>query len=269
MFPVAYLNAIGRQPRCFRHTILLTMKQQMKRLGALAATLSWGLALAGCNKGGANTRLTAGHRDGEALAALPGADSGQRYQLDPNLRHSFSKDATEKTVRRVKLGEAAPDFTLKTLGGKTLKLSQFKGDAALFVFADTVCPCVLAYNDRLKALDTKFRTRGLRTVFVFSNGKTDTPQKVATFARQQKYPWTVALDLDQQLFRAFDASCSTEAFLFDRQGRLRYHGRIDDDTFEPGAVRERDLQSAVVAVLDGRAVPRPETKAFGCAIPRI
>jgi hypothetical protein len=139
----------------------------------------------------------------------------------------------------------------------------------LFMFADTTCPCVLAYNDRMKAINAKFATKGLQTVFIFSNAKTDTPEKIKTFVKQQKYTWPIALDLDQKILKTFDASCSTEVFLFDSKSRLRYHGRIDDDTFEPGAVRERDLQSAVVAVLDGRAVPKSETKAFGCAIPLI
>ncbi len=225
------------------------------------------IALSGCGKSGADSEITVGHRSGEALSALPGAE--QKYKLDPNLPHAFSKNVTEKTVRRVKIDEVAPDFSFKTLDGKSLKLSNLGGKAALFMFADTTCPCVLAYNERMKALDAKFGARGLRTVFVFSNGKTDTPEEIAQFVKAQKYAWPVALDLDQKMLRLFDAACSTEVFLFDAKNRLRYHGRIDDDTFEPNAVRERDLQSAVVAVLDGRAVPQSETKAFGCAIPQI
>lgn len=227
------------------------------------------IALSGCGNSGANSEMSVGHRSGEALSALPGADAGQKYKLNPALPHAFSKNVTEKTVRRVKIDEVSPNFSFKTLDAKTLKLSNFGGKAALFVFADTTCPCVLAYNERLKALDAKFGERGLRTVFVFSNGKTDKPDTVAKFVKAQNYPWSAALDLDQKLMRLFDASCETEAFLFDPKGRLRYHGRIDDDTFQPGAVRERDLQSAVVAVLDGRAVPQAETKAFGCAIPLL
>jgi peroxiredoxin len=240
-----------------------------KNAAALAATLGCGLWISGCNNGDANSEMAAGHRDGEALAALPGADSGKRYKLDPNLKHSFSKGSEEKTVRRVAMDEKAPAFALKMLDGKTRKLADFKGKATLFMFADTTCPCVLAYHDRMKALDAKFKNKGLQTVFVFSNGKTDTPEKIKAFVKQHQYAWPVALDLDQKVLQTFDASCSTEVFLFDGKSRLRYHGRIDDDTFEPGAVRERDLQSAVVAVLDGRAVPKAETKAFGCAIPLI
>ena len=73
----------------------------------------------------------------------------------------------------------------------------------------STCPCVLAYNERMKALDAKFGSHGLKTVFIFSNGKTDTPDKVAQFAKAQNYPWPCALDLDQKLLRLFDASCST------------------------------------------------------------
>lgn len=233
------------------------------------------LALPGCTPGGANSEAkvevksetvlpVVGHQSGEALL---GADGKPRYKLDPNLPHAYSKK--EAVVRRIKIDEPAPDFNMPLLDGKTLKLSDFKGKAALLMFADTTCPCVKAYNERMKALDAKFGKLGLRTVYVFSNGKTDTKAEVAQFVKAQDYKWPIVLDLDQKLLKQFDAACSTEVFLFDPKGRLRYHGRIDDDTFEPDAVRERDLQAAIVAVLDGRAVPTSEAQAFGCAFPKI
>jgi peroxiredoxin len=233
------------------------------------AILPLPFVLGGCGQGDANSETVVGHQSGEALSALPGSDTGKRYKLDPNLPHSFSKTRAETPVRRVKINEVAPDFSLTMLDGSKKKLSDFKGKATLFMFADTTCPCVLAYHDRMKALDEKFGERGLQTVYIFSNGKTDTKEKIAKFVKDKSYSWPIALDLDQKLLKQFDAACSTEVFLFDAKSRLRYHGRIDDDTFEPKAVRERDLQSAVVAVLDGRGVPVMETKAFGCAIVRL
>lgn len=212
----------------------------------------------GSSKEVASTESFAGHSSGEALPE-------QRYKLDPNLPHAFSNNK----ARKVKMDEIAPDFAMKTVDGKALKLSDFKGKTTLFMFVDTSCPCVLAYNKRVKELNDKFGEYGLRTVFVFSNGKTDTSQEVAQFVKAQKYTWPCVLDLDQKLMKQFNAACSTETFLFDGKGRLRYHGRVDDDTFEPKAVRERDLQSAIVAVVGGRAVPVRETRAFGCAIPTL
>ncbi len=251
------------------------MRRKIWQRAVFVLPLTLPLMLSGCTPGGANSEAkvevktetsapVVGHQSGEALL---GADGKPRYKLDPNLPHAYSKK--EETPRRIKINEPAPDFAMPTLDGKTLKLSDFKGKAALLMFADTTCPCVKAYNERMKAIDTKFREFGLRTVYVFSNGKTDTKTEVAQFVKAQNYSWPIVLDLNQKLLKQFDASCSTEVFLFDPKGRLRYHGRIDDDTFEPGAVRERDLQSAIVAVLDGRAVPNTETLAFGCAFPKL
>lgn len=237
----------------------MTLKT-LSALGALFVTLPF--ALPGCTPGGANSsnQEIVGHSSGEALPE-------RRYKLDPNFPHAFSQN--EAKQRPLKIGQAAPNFTLQTLDGKTLKLSDFKGKAILFMFADTTCPCVLAYNKRMKELDEKFSPHGLRTLYVFSNGKTDTREEVAQFVKAQNYSWPIVMDLDQKLLKQFNATCSTEVFLFDRKSRLSYHGRIDDDTFEPNAVRERDLQSAIVAVLDGRAVPKAETIAFGCAFPKL
>lgn len=240
------------------------MLKRLSSLGVLLLALPF--LLPGCTPSGANgaKQEFAGHSSGEALPE-------KRYKLDPNLPHAFSKKQSKKqeAVRRIKMDEAAPDFALKTLDGKTLKLSDFKGKAAIFMFADTTCPCVKAYDKRMKELDAKFGPHGLRTLYVFSNGKTDTKEEVAQFVKAHNYQWPIVMDLDQKLLKQFNAACSTEVFLFDRKSRLRYHGRIDDDTFEPNAVRERDLQSAIVAVLDGRAVPKSETLAFGCAFPKL
>lgn len=247
---------------------------QWKLLFASSLLAIMPFSLMGCTSGEADLANRAaknessaevvGHQSGEALL---GPDGKPRYKLDPNLPHAYSK--REAAVRRIKINELAPDFKMPTLEGKTLKLSDFKGKAALLMFADTTCPCVKAYAARMKELDAKFSEFGLRTVYVFSNGKMDTKSEIAQFVKEQDYKWPIVLDLDQKLLKQFDAACSTEVFLFDRKGRLRYHGRIDDDTFEPNAVRERDLQSAIVAVLDGRAVPNAETQAFGCAFPKL
>jgi hypothetical protein len=64
------------------------------------------------------------------------------------------------------------------------------------------------------------------------------------------------------------AEYTPEAFVMDREGVVRYHGRIDDAQ-NPARVRQTSLRLAIEAVLAGREVPAPETKAFGCTIKRI
>jgi hypothetical protein len=66
--------------------------------------------------------------------------------------------------------------------------------------------------------------------------------------------------------RAFGATRTPEAYLFDADGKLVYHGAIDDNAREPRKVKKRYLESALKSVASGRSVAVSETKALGCTI---
>jgi hypothetical protein len=66
--------------------------------------------------------------------------------------------------------------------------------------------------------------------------------------------------------RAFGASHTPEAFLFDKDGKLVYHGAIDDNAKEPEQVKDKYLEVALTSVSTGKPVAEGETKAMGCGI---
>jgi hypothetical protein len=66
--------------------------------------------------------------------------------------------------------------------------------------------------------------------------------------------------------RAYAATQTPEAFVFDKDGKLVYHGTIDDNHEEPGKVSKRYLKDALEAVSTGKTPPVPETKSMGCGI---
>lgn len=78
------------------------------------------------------------------------------------------------------------------------------------------------------------------------------------------FPYVV--DASSDVARAFGATRTPEAFLFDREGRLVYHGAIDDNAKQPDQVKARYLEEAVNAVVDGKEIAVQETKALGCSI---
>ena len=79
-----------------------------------------------------------------------------------------------------------------------------------------------------------------------------------------RYPY--AMDETSNIARAFGATRTPEAFLFDAKGKLVYHGAIDDNAKNPSAVKQQYLKRAVDAVVSGRAISMTETKAIGCGI---
>jgi hypothetical protein len=85
--------------------------------------------------------------------------------------------------------------------------------------------------------------------------------------RAQKLGFTFpyVVDATSDVARAFGATRTPEAFLFDKDGKLVYHGAIDDSQ-DVGAVKAHFLQDAITASTAGQAVPVKETKFVGCGI---
>ena len=57
-----------------------------------------------------------------------------------------------------------------------------------------------------------------------------------------------------------------EAFVFDAEGKLVYHGTIDDNAEDASEVKQRFLGDALEAVATGKPVETKQTKALGCTI---
>lgn len=177
-------------------------------------------------------------------------------------KHVLSK--TLPASHEIALGETMPDLTLTDLKGDKHRLSDWHGKPVVFVFADTVCPCVKAYKDRVQAFNDKFTSDGLQLVSIYPDAS-ETPAQVRRYVEKQGYPGITVKDEGQKLLRLFGANCTTETFLVDGNGKLRYHGRIDDSTYKPEQVKVRDLQNAMTSVLAGGKVATSETQTYGCA----
>ena len=161
-----------------------------------------------------------------------------------------------------------PDFSAKDIDGQTLRLSDWKGNLSILFFADLTCPCVQAYNGRMKDLQQEYAAQGVQVAYIFPDAR-DSEKDIRALAKNEKYPWRNVRDADQKLMNLFNVQCTTEVFLVDRDGVLRYHGRVDDSTFEPGKAKSPDLENAVNALLKNEPVKVAETQAYACTIPRI
>ncbi|HVS95085.1 MAG TPA: hypothetical protein VHE54_01325 [Puia sp.] len=88
------------------------------------------------------------------------------------------------------------------------------------------------------------------------------------YAKTQGYHWYYALDGKTDLAVAFGATRTPECFLFDKDGKLVYHGAIDDSPGDEQRVRRRHLHMAIDEMLAGREVTVKETRSVGCSINR-
>jgi alkyl hydroperoxide reductase subunit AhpC len=143
----------------------------------------------------------------------------------------------------------------------------FGQDITVVVFTSTVCPVSNSYNLRMKDIYRDYAPRGVKFEFLNAN-QNESQEEVEDHARRVGFPFPVVKDANNVMADRLGAEYTPEAFVIDRDGVVRYHGRIDDAQ-NPARVRQNSLRLAIDAVLAGREVPAPETKAFGCTIKRV
>ena len=172
---------------------------------------------------------------------------------------------------KLKIGDRAPDFSLPAVDGKIYRLNDFKGRKVLvIVFMCNHCPYVQAYLERIKAIQSDFGIKGVQVAGINSNDEVNYPDdgfdKMVEMARVKSLNFAYLRDEEQTVANAYGAQCTPEAFVFDGQRKLRYHGRIDANYKDEKAARTTDLRNAVDAVLHDKKVGIELTAAVGCSI---
>lgn len=160
---------------------------------------------------------------------------------------------------------------MKNVNGKELSIADArKAKGTLVVFSCNACPWVKAWETRIVELGNASLKRGIGVIVINANdpnvNKQDGYDVMKERAKQRKMQFPYVVDATSDVARAFGATKTPEAYLFGADGKLVYHGAIDDNAHEPGKVEARYLQDAVDAVVAGKAVATQETKALGCSI---
>jgi hypothetical protein len=181
--------------------------------------------------------------------------------------------ADDEATSALAIGDPIPMATvkMKNVDGKELSIADVKrAKGTLVVFSCNACPWAKAWETRIVSLGNAAQRRGVGVVVINANdpgvNAQDGYDVMKERARQRRMQYPYVVDATSDVARAFGATRTPEAFLFDAQGRLVYHGTIDDNAHEPGKVEKRYLQDAVDAVVAGKQVGTTETKSMGCSI---
>jgi len=171
----------------------------------------------------------------------------------------------------LKIGSQAPDFNLVGVDGKNYSLKSFSDKQALIIiFSCNHCPYVQAYEGRIKQIQDDYRERGVAIVAINPNEDKGYPEDSFDNMKkrydEQKFNFPYLRDEDQSVARAYDATHTPEIFLFDKERKLAFHGKIDDNWQEPCKVQNHYLRNALDELLDGKEISVPETFTIGCTI---
>lgn len=161
---------------------------------------------------------------------------------------------------------------LKDYRGKLHTLTDYQDSQfVVAIFLGTECPLAKLYGPRLAKLAEEFSEQNIAFLGINSNQQ-DSLTEIAGHARKHGIEFPVLKDLKNEFADRIGAERTPEVFVWDSAGRIRYHGRIDDQ-FGVGYIRNsptaHDLRTALKELLDGKEVSVPETEAVGCIIGRI
>jgi len=173
-------------------------------------------------------------------------------------------------VPMLDLGAKAPDFDLPGVDGKRHSLNEFRDKLVLVViFSCNHCPYVVAYEDRMVAIQRDYATRGVQLVAINSNNEKEYPEdsfpEMVKRAKVKAFNFPYLRDESQAVATDFGAMCTPHVFAFDEARALRYRGRIDDSK-DASKITTHDLRNAIDDLVRGSVVRVPDTRPFGCSI---
>lgn len=171
------------------------------------------------------------------------------------------------------LGTKAPDFELiDTISDKYISLQQIKSDKATVVmFICNHCPYVKNMQEQLVQFAKDYQRQGVNIVAINSNDAEhypeDAPDKMLATAKEFGYTFPYLYDETQEIAKAYEAACTPDFYIFDKDLKCVYRGQFDDS--RPGngvAVTGKDMRAALDEILAGKAVSAKQVPSLGCNI---
>ena len=171
----------------------------------------------------------------------------------------------------IPLGSDAHDFNLPGIDGKDHSLDSYNDEKVLvLVFMCNHCPYVLGVIQRLISLQDKFKDKGVKFVGINANDSENYPEdgfdKMSEYAEDWGLNFDYLWDESQEVAKMYKAQCTPDIYVYDKEQKLAYHGRIDDNWQHEDAVKTRELEDALKALINDNNVSDQQYPSMGCSI---
>jgi peroxiredoxin len=175
------------------------------------------------------------------------------------------------TPKGYTVGDIAQDFSLKSVNGDTVSLSDYKdAKGIIVVFTCNHCPFAQLYEQRIIDLHKKFAPQGYPVVAINPNSPLVVPEdsyeEMQVLAKTKKYPFAYLFDEAQTVYPRFGATRTPHVFVLDEIRAVRYIGAIDNNAEAPCASTTRWVENAVNALIAGESPSPVSTKSVGCTV---
>lgn len=182
--------------------------------------------------------------------------------------------AFTSSVNGYEPGSTAVDFKLKNIDKKQVSLADYKSAKGfIIVFTCNHCPFAKAYEDRIIALDAKYKKLGYPVIAINPNDSTSHPDdswpEMVKRAKKKKFTFPYLYDETQEIAKAYGATKTPHIYLLHKENNaliVKYTGAIDDNSDDASKVKYKYLENALTELIAGKEVTVKTTKAIGCGI---
>lgn len=171
-------------------------------------------------------------------------------------------------------GSEAMDFKLKNIDGHKVSMGNYKeAKGFIVVFTCNHCPYAKKYQDRIIALDKKYKPLGYPVIAINPNDTINYPEdsfkEMVKRAKEKKYTFPYLIDETQEVAKTYGATKTPDIFLIKKEKDkliVMYKGAIDNNFENAKEVTKKYLENALDELLAGKEVTVKSTKAVGCSI---
>ena len=169
------------------------------------------------------------------------------------------------------LGTPAHDFLLDGIDGKTHSLESYsEKEIIVIIFMCNHCPYVKAVLKRIIALQNEFIDRGVQFIGINSNDATrypdDSLENMKIIAKENDFSFPYLIDPSQEVAKSYDAVCTPDLYVYGKNRKLVYRGRIDDNWEDSEKVTQQDLKLALENILSREVITSKQIPSMGCSI---
>ena len=171
------------------------------------------------------------------------------------------------------VGDIATDFSLKDVSGNQVSLSQFNdAKGFILVFMCNTCPFSIANEERILALDKKYKSVGFPVIGINPNNPVVSPgdsfEAMQQRAKEKNFTFPYLFDEEQQVYPQYGATKTPHVFILKKDNDLvvKYIGAIDDSVRDSETVTEKYVENAINSLLSDEDIKTTSTKAIGCSI---
>lgn len=192
-----------------------------------------------------------------------------------HLGSAVSPGHAGPTEASAAVGKPAPTFTLPSVDGASISLTDLQGQVVVLEWFNPDCPFVVHAHEPagpLHQLGSQTHAQDGVVWLAINSGAPGRQGHGADRNRAAAKGWNlthpILLDESGEVGRAYGAKTTPQMFVIDRGGTLRYAGGLDDAPLgkAPGDAATPFFGNALQQVLDGEPVSVPETKPYGCSV---